>query len=211
MIHTRDEQCQVEDGRCIACGVAHGEPCPECRGRAFHRFGCPLLPETIQGLGVVVQVPGRGPAEGTVARIDAGALLVRGIGEDRWLRFDEVEPVEPLDHLVGAPVAFVPWEGLPAVWTPGVVVQNFGILLTVKVLGVGQLRTVERLPRGVLLANEKRSECRACGGSGWLQLPAGLLCGGGQAVRCDACGVLDDEQARALARAVAEVEVLRVP
>lgn len=208
MIHTRDEQCQVENGRCIACGVAHGEPCPECRGRAFCRFGCPLLPETIRGLEVVFCLPGGQPVRGSVARINAGALLVRGIGEDRWVRYNEVAPVERLDHLVGAPVAFVPWEGLPAVWTPGVVFQVAGILLTVQAVGhpFGSTLFCERLPRGVLLAHQGHA-CYFCGGRGWL--PAEGLNGGGWATRCDGCGVLDDEQARALARAVAEVETLR--
>lgn len=38
--HTKDEDCAVIDGSCIACHVEHGEPCPECGKRAFHVTGC---------------------------------------------------------------------------------------------------------------------------------------------------------------------------
>ena len=43
--HTRDEDCTVDpaDDCCIECGVYHGDPCPACDGRGFHREACPDL------------------------------------------------------------------------------------------------------------------------------------------------------------------------
>lgn len=40
--HSRDEDCTVDAAvdMCTGCGVAHGDPCPECGGRGFHREGC---------------------------------------------------------------------------------------------------------------------------------------------------------------------------
>lgn len=40
--HSRDEDCDVdpESDCCRLCGVYHGDPCPECRGRGFHVDGC---------------------------------------------------------------------------------------------------------------------------------------------------------------------------
>lgn len=39
--HTADEDCTLDDnGTCVACGVWHGDPCPRCAGRGFHREGC---------------------------------------------------------------------------------------------------------------------------------------------------------------------------
>ena len=29
---------------CITCGTLHGDPCPACRGRGFHRPGCSEWP-----------------------------------------------------------------------------------------------------------------------------------------------------------------------
>lgn len=40
--HTHDTDCTVnpETNTCDACGVEHGEPCPECGGCAFHTSNC---------------------------------------------------------------------------------------------------------------------------------------------------------------------------
>lgn len=39
--HTKDEDCTLgPDDCCTMCGVYHGEPCPQCDGRGFHREGC---------------------------------------------------------------------------------------------------------------------------------------------------------------------------
>lgn len=39
--HDKDSDCSVgEDGTCSVCGADHGEPCPDCHGRAFHNPGC---------------------------------------------------------------------------------------------------------------------------------------------------------------------------
>jgi hypothetical protein len=39
--HTKDSDCDVgPDGVCRACGAHHGEPCPSCKGTAFHLSRC---------------------------------------------------------------------------------------------------------------------------------------------------------------------------
>lgn len=40
--HRRDEDCTVDPATdtCSVCGVGHGDPCPDCGARAFHRRGC---------------------------------------------------------------------------------------------------------------------------------------------------------------------------
>lgn len=39
--HSQDADCTLdEDGMCTICGVLHGEPCPECGGRGFHKPDC---------------------------------------------------------------------------------------------------------------------------------------------------------------------------
>jgi len=40
--HTKDADCTIDPatGLCSVCGVADGEPCPECGGRSFHLDGC---------------------------------------------------------------------------------------------------------------------------------------------------------------------------
>lgn len=39
--HTEDADCAVgPDGLCIVCHVHHGDPCPECGARAFHKALC---------------------------------------------------------------------------------------------------------------------------------------------------------------------------
>ena len=40
--HSVDGDCSVDPvtDTCRGCGVHHGNPCPECTGRAFHRPGC---------------------------------------------------------------------------------------------------------------------------------------------------------------------------
>lgn len=42
MEHHKDEDCDVDpdDDLCRECGVYHGEPCPKCGGRGFHRRVC---------------------------------------------------------------------------------------------------------------------------------------------------------------------------
>lgn len=43
-MHTKDSDCTVgETGACVICHVTHGDPCPECGGRAFHKDGCPIV------------------------------------------------------------------------------------------------------------------------------------------------------------------------
>lgn len=46
-VHERDEDCTVDPKTdcCTACGVYHGDPCPECKGRGFHKAGCPINEE----------------------------------------------------------------------------------------------------------------------------------------------------------------------
>lgn len=45
MQHRRDEQCTLgEDDCCIVCHVYHGEPCPECYARGYHKPGCNEMP-----------------------------------------------------------------------------------------------------------------------------------------------------------------------
>lgn len=40
-IHWEDEQCDLDsEDVCRVCGVWHGDPCPSCGGRGFHRPGC---------------------------------------------------------------------------------------------------------------------------------------------------------------------------
>lgn len=40
--HTKDTDCIIDQTTlcCTGCGVEHGEPCPGCGRRAFHRAGC---------------------------------------------------------------------------------------------------------------------------------------------------------------------------
>lgn len=43
MEHTKDSDCTLDDTcMCIVCGVYHGDPCPKCGGRGFHKPGCGL-------------------------------------------------------------------------------------------------------------------------------------------------------------------------
>ena len=40
-LHVQDEDCRVgHDGTCLLCGVYHGDACPNCGGRGFHRAIC---------------------------------------------------------------------------------------------------------------------------------------------------------------------------
>lgn len=42
--HTRDEDCTLDaTDTCDVCGVWHGDPCPACGGRGYHRTGCPEI------------------------------------------------------------------------------------------------------------------------------------------------------------------------
>jgi hypothetical protein len=40
--HTKDANCvaTLVDGTCSACGVLHGDPCPDCGGRGYHGKNC---------------------------------------------------------------------------------------------------------------------------------------------------------------------------
>lgn len=40
--HTKDKDCIVGDvtGWCLICHVAHGDPCPDCGARAYHKPNC---------------------------------------------------------------------------------------------------------------------------------------------------------------------------
>lgn len=39
--HSRDEDCTLDEtNTCTVCGVFHGDPCPSCRGRGYHRPAC---------------------------------------------------------------------------------------------------------------------------------------------------------------------------
>jgi hypothetical protein len=41
--HRKDEDCTLDaTGACMVCGRHHGQPCPRCTGRAYHREGCDL-------------------------------------------------------------------------------------------------------------------------------------------------------------------------
>jgi hypothetical protein len=40
-MHTQDSDCTLSpELDCLECGVAHGAPCPCCKGRGFHAPGC---------------------------------------------------------------------------------------------------------------------------------------------------------------------------
>ena|GEM_PF-5171563 len=42
--HWRDEDCVLDENDvCTVCGVIHGDPCPECGARGFHREGCGFI------------------------------------------------------------------------------------------------------------------------------------------------------------------------
>ena len=45
--HDADEDCALDPntGTCVDCGVWHGDPCFDCKARAYHREGCPVLEE----------------------------------------------------------------------------------------------------------------------------------------------------------------------
>lgn len=39
--HTQDSDCTLNSfDCCTVCGVFHGDPCPECTGRGFHKENC---------------------------------------------------------------------------------------------------------------------------------------------------------------------------
>ena len=41
--HTKDTDCILDkDNVCIVCKVYHGEPCPECKQRGYHKPDCSL-------------------------------------------------------------------------------------------------------------------------------------------------------------------------
>lgn len=46
--HTKDSDCTVDPTThlCTVCGVEHGEPCPRCGARGFHKNGCAWLAES---------------------------------------------------------------------------------------------------------------------------------------------------------------------
>ncbi len=42
--HTQDSDCTLNlNDECVECGVYHGDPCPDCGGRGFHKSDCPSL------------------------------------------------------------------------------------------------------------------------------------------------------------------------
>lgn len=44
MAHERDEDCTLDaNDVCIRCGLYHGDPCPLCEGRGFHKPGCEVV------------------------------------------------------------------------------------------------------------------------------------------------------------------------
>lgn len=41
--HTKDSDCTLDNNHtCIGCGVYHGEPCPVCKQRGYHKTDCSL-------------------------------------------------------------------------------------------------------------------------------------------------------------------------
>jgi hypothetical protein len=42
--HTKDSDCTIDPITecCVECGVYHGEECPECGQRGYHRRNCKL-------------------------------------------------------------------------------------------------------------------------------------------------------------------------
>jgi hypothetical protein len=40
--HKQDTDCTLspQTDCCTVCGVLHGDPCPECKGRGYHNTGC---------------------------------------------------------------------------------------------------------------------------------------------------------------------------
>jgi hypothetical protein len=43
--HSKDSDCTVsgDTDSCEVCGVYHGDECPDCGGRGFHKDACPTL------------------------------------------------------------------------------------------------------------------------------------------------------------------------
>jgi hypothetical protein len=48
--HSKDSDCTVNEETecCDVCGVSHGEECPDCGGRGFHKPVCPVLERSQQ-------------------------------------------------------------------------------------------------------------------------------------------------------------------
>lgn len=47
--HTKDGDCVLDDTDCcIVCGVWHGDPCPECGGKGFHKSRCVIFLEDLK-------------------------------------------------------------------------------------------------------------------------------------------------------------------
>jgi hypothetical protein len=44
-VHDKDSDCVLDalGYHCVECGVPHGDPCPECGGKAFHTERCPEM------------------------------------------------------------------------------------------------------------------------------------------------------------------------
>jgi DnaJ-class molecular chaperone len=43
-MHTKDSDCTIgPDDTCTKCGVTHGDPCPMCKGRGFHKTSCSVF------------------------------------------------------------------------------------------------------------------------------------------------------------------------
>ncbi len=41
--HSKDSDCTLDSiSVCVECGTYHGDPCPTCGGRGYHKAGCEL-------------------------------------------------------------------------------------------------------------------------------------------------------------------------
>lgn len=56
--HDKDEDCDVDPATdlCRGCQVLHGDPCPACGGRGYHRPGCPESDATADDQRALVEV-----------------------------------------------------------------------------------------------------------------------------------------------------------
>ena len=44
MDHSKDSDCTLDSTDiCVVCGTYHGDPCPVCGGRGFHKEGCEVI------------------------------------------------------------------------------------------------------------------------------------------------------------------------
>lgn len=153
---TRDEDCLVEQGICIRCGVEHGEGCEVCGGRAYHRFGCLASDETVAALaGIEVRFQWNldPAAEGKIVESEGRLLILADpMGEQVIIDAEGVEPAEPEGWpQAGEMVLFQPWLGEPAGESPvraARVNGRQGIVLDLIDLSTGI--HIERLDVGVI-------------------------------------------------------------